>query len=93
MGTDRVFLQFAAGLFLLIGLYGITMTVVVVWGDHSLALKLINVWATMFGALVGLGSGYLIGRSTIHHDNTPQNRIEEETEVLPPHGYPQRPEQ
>lgn len=87
MSTDKVFLQFAAGLFLLIGLYGITMTVVVVWGDHSLALKLINVWATMFGALVGLGSGYLIGRA----QSRPER--EEETEVLPPHGYPQRPEE
>jgi len=92
MNTNKVFAQFAMGLFLILCLYGVTMTVVIVWGDHSLALKLINVWATMFGALVGLGSGYLIGQARADAMDIDKSKDEPDTQVLPEHGYPQRSE-
>jgi Trk-type K+ transport system membrane component len=60
---DRLFLVFARWLFLLLALYGVGMIVVIAIGNDTLATKLINVWSTMFGATVGLGSGYLLGRS------------------------------
>jgi hypothetical protein len=60
--VDKLFLQFMKGLFCLLLLYGIGMILVIVLGKNDLAIKLINVWSTMFGACVGLGSGYLLGR-------------------------------
>jgi len=60
---DKTFVTFAKGLFILLVLYGIGMILVVLAGPNELATKLISVWSGMFGAVVGLGSGYLIGRT------------------------------
>jgi hypothetical protein len=71
-GLDQLFALFAKGLFILLLLYGAGMILVIAIGDKSLALKLINVWSTMFGAVIGLGSGYLIGRSRHLEEQQPE---------------------
>jgi hypothetical protein len=62
-GRDRLFLLFTGGLFVLLVLFGAGTTAVVLWGDHVVGLRMISVFAAMFSALVGLGSGYLLGVS------------------------------
>jgi hypothetical protein len=66
--TDKVFMWFAGALFVLVGLFGAGTTAVVLWGDHVLALRMINVLAAMFSALVGLGTGYLFGSRQLRQD-------------------------
>jgi hypothetical protein len=61
MDRDRIFVLFAGALFLLLVLFGTVTTAVVLWGDHVLALRMVSVFAAMFSALVGLGTGYLLG--------------------------------
>jgi hypothetical protein len=59
---DRLFLLFAGGLFVLVVLFGTATTVVILWGDAKIGLRMVSVFAAMFSALIGLGSGYLLGR-------------------------------
>jgi len=61
--VDQIFLTFIKGVFIIFVLYALGMTAVIIWGDDALAVKLINTWSSMFGAFIGLGSGYLLGRS------------------------------
>lgn len=65
---DKLFEQFSKGLFILLLMYGAGMMLVIILGKDNLAIKLINVWSTMFGAIVGLGSGYLLGRTRTAYD-------------------------
>lgn len=66
---DKIFVQFVKGIFILLILYGLGMMLVIALGKDNLALKLINVWSAMFSAVIGLGSGYLLGRSRTAYDN------------------------
>jgi hypothetical protein len=61
---DELFLRFAKGLFVVLLLYGAGMLAVVVWGDQSTASKMLSAFASMFAGILGLGSGYLLGRSS-----------------------------
>jgi hypothetical protein len=61
--TDQLFAYFTRGLTLVLVLYGAGMMACVLFGDAALASKLINGFTTMFAALVGLGSGYVLGRA------------------------------
>jgi hypothetical protein len=71
--TDKVFMWFAGALFVLVGLFGAGTTAVVLWGDPKLALRMINVLAAMFSALVGLGTGYLFGSRPLRQEvSTPE---------------------
>jgi hypothetical protein len=59
---DDLFRMFLKGVFTLMLLYGGGMIAVIIWGDNILATKMLNLYAGMFGGVLGLGSGYLIGR-------------------------------
>lgn len=56
-----MFVRFAAGLFLLLLLYGAGMLATVLWGDEKLASKMLSAFTSMFAGILGLGSGYLLG--------------------------------
>ena len=58
---DRAFQFFVGGLFLVLVLFGAGTAAVIVFGDNALGLRMINVFAAMFSALIGLGTGYLLG--------------------------------
>lgn len=62
-GGDRLFRIFLYGVFTVLLLYGIGMTGVILFGDNVLATKMLNLFAGMFGGVLGLGTGYLIGRN------------------------------
>jgi hypothetical protein len=59
---DYLFSRFAQGLFIILILYGAGMGVVTLWGDEKLAAKMLTAFTTMFAGVLGLGSGYLLGR-------------------------------
>jgi hypothetical protein len=60
---DQLFLVFCGALFTVLALFGVAVFVVVVWGDRALGGKMVNVFASMFTGILGLGSGYLLGRN------------------------------
>lgn len=63
MGSkDTLFKYFITGLFIIITIYMIGMLVALFFVDEALAAKLINGFVGVFGTLIGLGSGYLLGR-------------------------------
>jgi len=59
--TNELFVRFIAWVSLILILYGAGMFVVVAT-DHPLGSKMLSGFASMFTGLVGLGSGYLLGR-------------------------------
>lgn len=61
MSRDKLFWRFTGALFVVVALFGLTMSAVLIWGDQALGLRMINVFAGMFSAVVGLGTGYLLG--------------------------------
>lgn len=61
MNRDDLFTRFAAGLFVILILYGAGMLAAVLWGDEKLASKMLSAFTSMFAGLLGLGSGYLLG--------------------------------
>jgi len=63
MDRDQIFLRFVRGLFLIMLLFGLGMFIVVLFGDPNLGLKMLNVFASMFVGVLGLASGYILGRS------------------------------
>jgi len=75
LDTDQLFLQFVRWLFTLMILFGAGMLIVVLFGDANLGLKMLNVFASMFVGVLGLGSGYILGRKSQNgkedtHDRT-----------------------
>jgi hypothetical protein len=60
---DELFLRFVRGLIVVMVLYGVGMMVVVLFGDHNLGLKMLNAFSSMFIGVLGLGSGYILGRN------------------------------
>jgi hypothetical protein len=60
---DSLFLRFVRGMVLLLLLYGVGMMVVALVGDKVIASRMISGFGTMFAGVLGLGSGYLLGRA------------------------------
>jgi hypothetical protein len=60
---DRVFIRFYFGMLAILMLYGFGMMAVILFGDKALATKMLVGFAGMFSGLIGLGSGYVLGRS------------------------------
>jgi hypothetical protein len=60
---DALFVRFVLGLLIILVLYGVGMTAVVLWGSEPLGLRMITGFSAMFTGILGLGSGYLLGRS------------------------------
>jgi uncharacterized RDD family membrane protein YckC len=61
---DRLFVRFAAGLLAVLLLYGVAMLAVALSGDVVLASKMVSGFGSMFAGILGVGSGYLLGRSS-----------------------------
>lgn len=60
---DQLFLRFVKGLFIIMVLYGAGMVIVIVTSAYeSLSRSMIAGFASMFAGVLGLGSGYLLGR-------------------------------
>lgn len=51
------------GLLILLTLYGAGMTVVLLFGNEKIGLRMVYGFSSMFTGILGLGSGYLLGRS------------------------------
>lgn len=60
---DKIFVVFSVALFATMLLFGLGATIVVLYGDHSLALRMLNIFAAMFTGLLGFGSGYILGNA------------------------------
>lgn len=60
--SDRLFVYFMRLVLLIFLLYGLGMTAVILWGNAALGAKMLNVFAAMFSGVIGLGSGYLLGK-------------------------------
>jgi hypothetical protein len=59
---DELFVRFVRGLLILMILFGCAMTIVILEGDNAIGLRMVNAFASMFLSVLGLGSGYLLGR-------------------------------
>lgn len=60
---DRLFKLFLIGILAITVLYGVGMTAVILFGNDALGAKMVNVFAGMFAGVLGLGTGYLLGRN------------------------------
>jgi hypothetical protein len=60
---DELFLRFVRGLLVIMSLFGLGMTLVILFGDTVIGLRMVNAFSSMFVGVLGLGSGYLLGRS------------------------------
>lgn len=54
------------GIFILAALYGLAMVILVSFESDTIALRLINGFLSMFVGLLGLVSGYVLGRNGNH---------------------------
>jgi hypothetical protein len=61
VNRDKLFRFFISGLFVILCLFGMGTAASVLFGDEALALRMINVFSGMFAAVVGIGTGYLLG--------------------------------
>jgi hypothetical protein len=60
--SDRLFAYFVRGLLGLLLLYGVAMALVLLFGSEQIGIKMLNAFASMFTGIIGLGSGYLLGK-------------------------------
>lgn len=61
MSRDALFARFVAALFVILVLYGFGMGAAVLFGDETLAVRMLSAFSSMFAGILGLGSGYLLG--------------------------------
>lgn len=66
---DQLFVIFIRWMVIVLLLFGAGMFVVLISGNDPLALRMINVFASMFSAVTGLGAGYLLGTRTSNGKN------------------------
>jgi hypothetical protein len=59
--VDQLFVVFVRWMIIVLLLFGAGMTAVILFGDHALAYRMVNIFASMFSAVTGLGAGYLLG--------------------------------
>lgn len=62
MPIDQLFLRFVRGLLIIMALFGVGMTIIILVGDEVIGLRMVNAFTSMFVGVLGLGSGYLLGR-------------------------------
>jgi hypothetical protein len=60
--ADRLFAYFLRLLVAVMALYGLGMLVVILWGPSDIGARMVTGFSVMFGGVLGLGSGYLLGR-------------------------------
>lgn len=59
---DDIFRYFVRGLFAIMLLFGCGMTLVILFGSQSIGLRMVSTFGSMFAGILGLGSGYILGR-------------------------------
>lgn len=59
---DDLFRYFVRGLFIIMFLYGAGMTVIILFGNETIGLRMVSTFGSMFAGILGLGSGYILGR-------------------------------
>ena len=59
---DQLFIRFVRAMLIIMALFGIGMTCVILFGDEVIGLRMVNAFSSMFVGVLGLGSGYLLGR-------------------------------
>ena len=74
MNSDTLFLRFTYLIFAVLFLYGLGMVIVVLSDNDTLALRLINGFATMFAAVIGFGTGYLLGHRNAESESGPDSK-------------------
>lgn len=62
MPIDQLFLRFVRGLLIIMALFGVGMIIIILVGDEVIGLRMVNAFTSMFVGVLGLGSGYLLGR-------------------------------
>lgn len=62
MPIDQLFIRFVRGLLVIMFLFGLAMTIIILVGDSAIGLRMVNAFTSMFVGVLGLGSGYLLGR-------------------------------
>lgn len=60
---DELFLRFVRGIFLIMILFGLGMTAVILFGNENIGLRMVSTFGSMFAGILGLGSGYILGRA------------------------------
>jgi hypothetical protein len=60
---DEIFKYFVRGLFLIMIVYGFGMTAVILFANETIGLRMVSTFGSMFAGVLGLGSGYILGRS------------------------------
>lgn len=60
---DRLFAYFIRVVVSILMLYGAGMTAVILFGPGDIAGKMVTGFGVMFTGVIGIGSGYLLGRS------------------------------
>lgn len=59
---DDLFIRFVRAMIGLMVLFCLGMIVVILFSDVAIGLRMVNAFASMFVGLLGLGSGFLLGR-------------------------------
>lgn len=59
---DELFRYFVRGLFAIMLLYGAGMTTIILFGNETIGLRMVSTFGSMFAGVLGLGSGYILGR-------------------------------
>jgi hypothetical protein len=62
MHRDELFLYFLRGAFAVLLLYGVGMAAAIVWASDNVARAMITGFVGMFTGILGLGSGYILGK-------------------------------
>ena len=59
---DDLFIRFVRAMIFIMILFGAGMTLIILFGDQAIGLRMVNAFSSMFVGILGLGSGYLLGR-------------------------------
>ena len=62
-GRDTLFWRFTLLAFGIVALYSIGMVVVLLFGEDSVALRMLNIFPSLLVSVLSLGSGYLLGQA------------------------------
>jgi hypothetical protein len=73
--VDDIFLRFARAMIAVMMLYGTGMILVLLFGDYALGARMISAFSSMFVAVLGFGSGYILGKLSKNNGKNGTNGI------------------
>ena len=65
---DDVFWKFVRAMLIIMSLFGAGALIVILSGETGIGLKMITAFGSMFAGMLGLGSGYILGRVERQHN-------------------------